>query len=122
MFLQPTRRPQPVLPRDRRNNARELIQCRRTDQELSPDSGARPLGSPDVAKSPLTYTGALALLGQRERPLLDKIDKPLGGVILASTPVAGPAVWALIEPKTEAIGIVRSLLNSAKNWTLGTSG
>jgi hypothetical protein len=75
-----------------------------------------------VAKSPLTYTGALALLGQHERPLLDKIDKLLGGVILASTPVAGPAVWALIEPKNEAIGIVRSLLNSAKNRALGTSG
>jgi hypothetical protein len=75
-----------------------------------------------VAKSPLTYTGALALLGQHERPLLDKIDKLLGGVILASTPVAGPAVWALIEPKNEAIGIVRSLLDSAKNRALGTSG
>jgi hypothetical protein len=80
------------------------------------------LCSPTVAKSPLTYTGALALLGQHERPLLDKIDRLLGGAILASTPAAGPAAWALIEPKNEAIGIVRSLLDSAKNRALSTSG
>lgn len=75
-----------------------------------------------MARSPLTYAGALALLGQHEHRLLNTIDKLLGGAILASTPFTGPAVWALIEPKNEAIEVTRALLDKVKSRALGTSG
>ena len=75
-----------------------------------------------MARSPLTYAGALALLGRTEHRLLNTIDKLLGGAILAGTPFTGPAVWALIEPKNEAIELTRSLLDKAKSRTRGTSG
>jgi hypothetical protein len=70
----------------------------------------------------LTYRGALAVLGRQDHPLLEKLDKLLGGAILAGTAIWGPAVWAFIEPKSELIGVTGTLLDKAKQWTLGTSG
>lgn len=75
-----------------------------------------------MSKSPLTYAGALAILGKGEQPLLEKLDKLLGGVILAGTAVAGPASWAFLEPKSESTRLIKSLLDRAKQRALGTSG
>lgn len=75
-----------------------------------------------MTKSPLTYAGALALLGKHDHPLLEKANTLLGGAILAGTPVAGPTAWAFIEPKNELIDVAKSLLDTAKNRMLGTSG
>ncbi|HEX4702540.1 MAG TPA: hypothetical protein VH352_10470, partial [Pseudonocardiaceae bacterium] len=53
---------------------------------------------------------------------MDKLDRLLGGIILTSAVVTGPASWALIDPKGESLPLMRTLLDRAKRRVLGTSG
>jgi hypothetical protein len=65
-----------------------------------------------MSLDPLTYRGALAILGKRNHPLLDTLQTALGGIILASpvlTPIA--AVWGWVDQKNEASAILRKLLD-----------
>lgn len=75
-----------------------------------------------MARSLLTYEGALALLGKHDHPLLDKVNTLLGGALVVGGAVTGTASWALIEPKNELIDVMRSALDNAKNRMLRTSG
>ncbi|MFI7641383.1 NACHT domain-containing protein [Nonomuraea sp. NPDC049400] len=81
----------------------------------------------------LTYRGALAILGHHDRPRIARLDKLLGGVILAAgaaalggtalAPLAAfAAVWGWVDQKNEAISLLRSALDSATDRLLKTSG
>ncbi|MEV4056359.1 AAA family ATPase [Amycolatopsis sp. NPDC049688] len=70
----------------------------------------------------MTFRGALGILGHHEHATLAKIDKLLGGAIIASgavalgAPVAGPllavaALWGWVDQKNEATMLIRSLLD-----------
>jgi hypothetical protein len=70
----------------------------------------------------LSYRGALQLLGKHDRPVLDALDRLLGGVILASplSPVA--ALWGWVDQKGEALGLVRKVLDAGTDKLLRTGG
>ena len=70
----------------------------------------------------LTFRGALSVLGHYDRPVLDRLNTLLGGVIMVggavalTGPVAAPAValaalWGWVDQKNEAVGLVRKLLD-----------
>jgi hypothetical protein len=70
----------------------------------------------------LTFRGALSVLGHYDRPVLDRLNTLLGGVVIVggvvalTGPVAAPAValaaiWGWVDQKNEAIGLVRKLLD-----------
>ncbi|MGW6929115.1 NACHT domain-containing protein [Lentzea sp. NPDC054927] len=70
----------------------------------------------------LTFRGALGLLGHHDRPVLDRLNKLLGGVIMVGgavalgAPVSAPltalaAMWGFVDQKNEAFTLVRSLLD-----------
>jgi hypothetical protein len=66
-----------------------------------------------VTREPaITFRGALKILGHDDRSWLDRLDRLLGGVILASglTPVS--AVWGWVDQKNEATGLLRGVLNA----------
>ena len=57
----------------------------------------------------ITFRGALQILGHDDRPWLGKLDRLLGGVVLASVgvpPVSG--LFELVDQKNEATGLLRS--------------
>jgi NACHT conflict system protein len=71
----------------------------------------------------MTFRGALKILGKHDHSTLDKIDNALGGAILLSGallvtgPTAAPlvalgAIWGWVDQKSEAIGLVRKLLDA----------
>ena len=73
---------------------------------------------------PITFGGALKVLGHYERPLVDKIDRLLGGVILGAgaAAVAGVApaaalltLWGSADQKNEATGLLRKCLDWAES-------
>lgn len=85
----------------------------------------------------LTYRGALNILGHYERPVVEKLDRLLGGVILsggvlagavavggpALAPLAGlAAVWGWVDQKNEAMGLLRKIVDNMSDRLLGTSG
>jgi hypothetical protein len=70
----------------------------------------------------LTFRGALGVLGQHDRPVLDRLNTLLGGVIMVGGAVAltGPAavplvslaaVWGWVDQKNEALELIRKLLD-----------
>ncbi|MGX7829653.1 NACHT domain-containing protein [Actinokineospora sp. 24-640] len=61
---------------------------------------------------PLTYRGALRLLGKTDQRILKSIDGLLGGLILASPATAFAAAWGFVDQKNEAVGLTRSLLDA----------
>jgi hypothetical protein len=68
---------------------------------------------------PLTYRGALRILGECDSKKLDQVNAILGGALLASpaAALAGPAagltaLYAWVDQKNEALGIVRGLIKS----------
>jgi hypothetical protein len=75
----------------------------------------------------LTFQGALAILGRREHPVIDRLDKLLGGVALV---VAGPAalapvgllgaVWGWLGQRDEALGLLREAIDSVSGKLAGT--
>lgn len=76
----------------------------------------------------LTFRGALRVLGHYDRPVLDRLNTVLGGMIMAGGAVAltGPAaapvvgaaaaVWGWVDQKNEALGLVRKLLDKAGDY------
>lgn len=86
----------------------------------------------------LTLQGALAILNHYEPGIIGKLDKMLGGVILASglgagiaavvaVPALAPlaifaAAWGWVEQKNEAIELLRQAIGSISHRLLGTAG
>ncbi|WHT16872.1 ATP-binding protein [Crossiella sp. CA-258035] len=74
----------------------------------------------------LTYRGALRILGKHNRPWLEKLDKALGGIILAA-PAAGlidpitalAALWGWVDQKNEAMNQLQRTLDSAADSRTG---
>lgn len=67
---------------------------------------------------PITFRGALQLLGRYERPWVDRLDNLLGGAILAAgvgliAPPLSPVapLWSWVDQKNEAAGLLRSGLD-----------
>lgn len=85
----------------------------------------------------LTFGGALALLGHYQHGGIGKLDKLLGGAILAAgagaglaivgAPVLAPlasfvAVWGWVEQKNEALKLLRQALDAATGRLIGACG
>jgi hypothetical protein len=72
----------------------------------------------------LTFQGALAILGHHERPIVDKLDKLLGGVILGAGLAGAPigALWGWVDQKNEASGLLRKALDAVSDRLLRTAG
>lgn len=76
-----------------------------------------------MARDPaITFRGALQILGHHDRPWLDRLDRLLGGVILASGAVPVSAVWGWIDQKNEATGLLRRGLDAVSNRLTRTGG
>jgi hypothetical protein len=78
----------------------------------------------------LTFHGALEILGHREHPVIERLDKLLGGVILAAgagagvatlgPPVLAPlgifaATWGWLEQRDEAVRLLRKAIDTLSN-------
>jgi hypothetical protein len=77
-----------------------------------------------VAREPaISFRGALRILGHHDRPWLDRLDRLLGGVILASgaVPAVG-ALWGWVDQKNEATGLVRGALDAVSGRLARTGG
>ncbi|MFI6921529.1 NACHT domain-containing protein [Nonomuraea spiralis] len=81
----------------------------------------------------LSYRGALQILGRHDRPWLEQLDRLLGGGILiaGATSLAivapGPAavcaaVWGWVDQKTQAMGLLRTVLDRVSDRLLGLEG
>lgn len=71
----------------------------------------------------ITFRGALQILGHYDRPWLDRLDRLLGGVILASGTVpAISAVWGWVDQKNEATGLLRHALDAVSGKLTRTGG
>jgi len=83
----------------------------------------------------LTFKGALEILGHREHRAIERLDKLLGGVILAAGTGAGlaavgpaaiaplgafAAVWGWLEQRDEAVRLLRAAVDSACGKLSGT--
>ncbi|HEX6344386.1 ATP-binding protein [Umezawaea sp.] len=86
-------------------------------------------------KPALTFAGALRILGKHEPEAVDKLDKVLGGTILAAGAVAVvgggaalvpaallAAVWGWVDQKNEATGLLRGLVGKLSDRMAGTRG
>ena len=77
-----------------------------------------------MAREPaITFRGALRILGHYDRPWLDRLDRLLGGVILATgaIPAVG-VVWGWVDQKNEATGLLRRALDAASDRLARTGG
>jgi hypothetical protein len=71
----------------------------------------------------MTFRGALRVLGHHNRPIVDRLDTLLGGVIMASGVVTALApLWGWVDQKNEATGLLRKLLNGVSARRTGTAG
>ncbi|GAA1982604.1 ATP-binding protein [Catenulispora subtropica] len=74
----------------------------------------------------LTFEGALRILGRKEHKWLDRLNVLLGGAILtagALTPgIAPAAVLGWIEPKNDAVKLLRKALDALPDRLRGTAG
>ncbi|GLY79177.1 NACHT domain-containing protein [Actinoallomurus iriomotensis] len=85
----------------------------------------------------MTYQGALQILGCYERSLVDRLDRLLGGVILGAGAVAGAAalggpaaaplaglqaLWGWVDQKSEAVSLLRRVLDGVSGRLAGTTG
>jgi hypothetical protein len=69
----------------------------------------------------LTYSGALAILGEHEHVVLKTVNRILGGLILGS-PAATVNLVNLLDPKNEASALIQQLLDGVADRLLGTAG
>lgn len=72
--------------------------------------------------TPLTYRGALALLGKSDNRILAALDAVLGGAILASPVSPLAALWGMVDQKNEAMSLVRKLVGVAAKRMTGVKG
>ncbi|MEU4806583.1 NACHT domain-containing protein [Actinosynnema sp. NPDC023587] len=76
--------------------------------------------------SPITFRGALGILGHYDRPWLEKINKLAGGVILASGLAPGAAalsaLWGWVDQKNEAVALLRDAVDGAAERLPRTGG
>lgn len=68
-----------------------------------------------------SYEGALRVLGEYDHPWLDKADVFLGVSILASG-AAEPSLLSLVDPKNEATGALRKILDGVTAKLTGLKG
>lgn len=86
-------------------------------------------------KPALTFAGALRILGKHESEAVRKLDKVLGGTILAAGAAAvlgggaafGPAallaaVWGWVDQKNEATGLLQGLVGKLSDRMAGIRG
>ncbi|MFD0782357.1 NACHT domain-containing protein [Micromonospora azadirachtae] len=71
---------------------------------------------------PISYRGALQLLGRHDRPVFDALNALLGGVLVASPLFGAAALFGWIDQKNEAMTVLRGLLDKGKDRLLGTNG
>ncbi|WP_238007946.1 ATP-binding protein [Dactylosporangium sp. AC04546] len=69
----------------------------------------------------LTYRGALRILGHHDHPTLTALDTVLGGAILAAG-IPGAAAFGWVDQDSEALGLIRKLLDATPERLRGTSG
>lgn len=85
----------------------------------------------------LTFGGALTILGHHERPLIRKLDKALGGAILAAGASAAvgtaagvaavpigllTSLWGWLDQKNEATALLSSTLDRVSDRLLRIGG
>ncbi|SDC16820.1 NACHT domain-containing protein [Actinokineospora iranica] len=74
----------------------------------------------------ITFRGALQILGHHDRPWLDRLNRLLGGAVLAAglAPAAAAfsAVWGWVDQKNEAAGLLRNALDSVSGRLTRTGG
>lgn len=81
----------------------------------------------------LTFRGALRVLGQYDRPVLERLSTALGGAIMvggavaltgsAAVPLVGlAAVWGWVDQKNEALDLVRKLLDKIGDYRAASRG
>ncbi|HEX6360811.1 ATP-binding protein [Actinophytocola sp.] len=76
-----------------------------------------------MAREPaITFRGALRILGHYDRPWLDRLDRLLGGVILASGLTPLSALWGWVDQKNEATGLLRKALDTVSGRLTKTGG
>ncbi|WP_330272471.1 ATP-binding protein [Lentzea sp. NBC_00516] len=75
---------------------------------------------------PITFRGALQILGHYDRPWLDKVNGLVGGIVLATglAPDASPIspMWGWIDQKNEGTGLLRTALDGAAARLTDTAG
>ncbi|MGV9804569.1 NACHT domain-containing protein [Micromonospora chersina] len=74
-----------------------------------------------MARSNLTYAAAVRLLAEGDARI-STLDRLLGGAIFATAPVTGGASLALVDPKNEAIKLLRDLTGSAPGRIKASTG
>lgn len=70
----------------------------------------------------LTYAGALKLLGKHDSTWLERLNTALGWSIIAGGPVTGGVLWGLVDPKNEAVSLLRSAVDAARDRLRGSTG
>ncbi|GAA1292860.1 ATP-binding protein [Saccharothrix xinjiangensis] len=75
-------------------------------------------------KPALTFSGALRILGKHDSEVVAKIDKALGGAILAAgTGVVLPvALWGWVDQKNEAVRLLTGLVGGLSDRLAGVRG
>jgi hypothetical protein len=71
---------------------------------------------------PITFRGALQLLGRHDQPVFDALNRLLGGALSATPMYAADALFSWIDEKGEATRALRALLDKGKDRLLRTNG
>lgn len=75
---------------------------------------------------PISFRGALQILGSHEHPWLQRLDSLCGGLILSAglAPVEASvsAMWGWVDQKNEAAGLLRTALGTVSDRILDTGG
>lgn len=73
------------------------------------------------SRSKLSYSEAIKILG-RQDDRINKLDRALGGALLAAAPFTGGASLALLDPKSELIAWIRQLSGAAPGRIKSSTG
>ncbi|MBM7770035.1 energy-coupling factor transporter ATP-binding protein EcfA2 [Actinokineospora baliensis] len=76
---------------------------------------------------PITFRGALKILGRDDPGWLKAVDRLLGGVILGAGPLAFvsetfEAIWGMVDQKSEAVTRLHEVMGAFTGRVTGTSG
>ncbi|MEU8185873.1 NACHT domain-containing protein [Micromonospora carbonacea] len=72
-------------------------------------------------RATISYSQALKILA-RDDVRISKLDRVLGGVLLAAAPLTAGASLALIDPKTEVVALIRELTNTTPGRIKNATG